>query len=105
MFASGHEPRSNAVALLEAFGLDNISISARPLRTLAPSDIRVRIRATSLNYRDLLIARGELSPPAPLPLVVLSDCAGEVAAVGRDVRRFGIGDRVVGAPLPAWIGG
>jgi NADPH:quinone reductase-like Zn-dependent oxidoreductase len=38
-------------------------------------------------------------------LVLLSDCAGEVTAIGRDVRRFKIGDRVVGAPLPAWIGG
>jgi NADPH:quinone reductase-like Zn-dependent oxidoreductase len=36
---------------------------------------------------------------------LLSDCAGEVTDIGRDVRRFGIGDRVMGAPLPAWISG
>jgi NADPH:quinone reductase-like Zn-dependent oxidoreductase len=105
MFARGHEPGANVVAQLEAFGLDNVIISARPLRRLGPTDIRVRLRAASLNHRDLLIARGEYSSLAPLPLVLLSDCAGEVMATGRDVRRFEIGDRVVGAPLPAWING
>jgi NADPH:quinone reductase-like Zn-dependent oxidoreductase len=105
MFRNGCEPRTNVVAQLDAFGLDNVRISARPLQSLAPSSIRVRIRAASLNHRDLLIARGQFSSVAPLPLVMLSDCAGEVVAVGRDVCRFKIGDRVVGAPLPAWIGG
>jgi NADPH:quinone reductase-like Zn-dependent oxidoreductase len=105
MIAKDSEPRANVVAQLDTFGLDNVSISARPLQTLADSDIRVRIRAASLNHRDLLIARGEFSPIAPLPLVLLSDCAGEVVAIGRGVDRFEIGDRVVGAPLPACIGG
>lgn len=105
MFGSDCEPRANVVAQLGAFGLDNVIIGARPLQSLASSAIRVRIRAASLNHRDLLIARGQFSPVASLPLVLLSDCAGEVAAIGRDVRRFGIGDRVVGAPLPAWTRG
>lgn len=98
-------PRMNVVGQLDAFGLDNVSISARPLQSLASSEIRVRVRATSLNHRDLLVARGQFSPVARLPLVLLSDCAGEVTDIGRDVRRFKIGDRVVGAPLPAWISG
>jgi NADPH:quinone reductase-like Zn-dependent oxidoreductase len=105
MAESGYEPRANVVAQLDAFGLDNVIISARPLQSLACSAIRVRIRAASLNHRDLLIARGQFSSVAPLPLVLLSDCAGEVTDIGRDVRRFGIGDRVMGAPLPAWISG
>src|ERR1700678_4166830 len=105
MVAIGYEPHTNVVAQLNAVGLDNVVIRARPLLSLASSDIRVRIRAASLNHRDLLIARGQFSPVAPLPLVLLSDCAGEVTAVGSDVRRFGIGDRVVAAPLPAWISG
>jgi NADPH:quinone reductase-like Zn-dependent oxidoreductase len=105
MFARGLEPGANVVAQLDAFGLDNVIIRARPLPRLGPGDIRVRIRAASLNHRDLLVARGEYSPVAPLPLVLLSDCAGEVVATGRDVRRFEISDRVVGAPLPAWLSG
>src|SRR5277367_5496581 len=98
MIASGHEPRANVVAQLDAFGLDNVMIGARPLPSLASSAIRVRIRAASLNHRDLLIARGQFSPVAPLPLVLLSDCAGEVTAIGCNARGFKIGDRVVGAP-------
>jgi NADPH:quinone reductase-like Zn-dependent oxidoreductase len=105
MGASGYDPRANIVAQLDAFGLDNVVIRARPLPDLAPSAIRVSIRAASLNHRDLLIARGQFSPVAPLPMILLSDCAGEVTAIGRDVQRFGIGDRVVAAPLPAWISG
>jgi NADPH:quinone reductase-like Zn-dependent oxidoreductase len=105
MFARGHEPGANVIAQLEAFGLDNVVIRARPLQRLGPADIRVRIHAASLNHRDLLIARGEYSPVARLPLILLSDCAGEVVATGRDVRRFEISDRVVAAPLPAWLRG
>jgi NADPH:quinone reductase-like Zn-dependent oxidoreductase len=105
MVASGYEPRANVVAQLDAFGLDNVVIRAKPLADLAPSAIRVSIRAASLNHRDLLMARGQCSPAAPLPMILLSDCAGEVTAIGRDVQRFGIGDRVVAAPLPAWIKG
>jgi NADPH:quinone reductase-like Zn-dependent oxidoreductase len=105
MVMLGYEPRANIVAQLDAFGLDNVTLSARPLQSLASQGIRVRIRAASLNHRDLLIARGQFSSIAPLPLVLLSDCAGEVTAIGRDVRRFRIGDRVVGAPLPAWTTG
>ena len=105
MIARGYVPRANVVAELNAFGLDNIVISARPLPRLGPTDICVRIRAASLNHRDLLIARGEFSPVAPLPLVLLCDGAGEVVATGQEARRFGIGDRVVATPLPAWING
>jgi NADPH:quinone reductase-like Zn-dependent oxidoreductase len=105
MFTGGSAPRANVVAELDAFGVENVVIRSRPLRNLGPSDIRVRIRAASLNHRDVRIARGDFSPIAPLPLVLLSDCAGEVAATGRDVSRFVIGDRVVAAPLPAWVNG
>lgn len=73
MFSNSDEPRANVVAQLDAFGLDNVSISSRPLQILAPSAIRVRVRGASLNHRDLLMARGQISPVAPLPLVLLSD--------------------------------
>jgi NADPH:quinone reductase-like Zn-dependent oxidoreductase len=105
MYTSGHAPLTNVIAQLDAFGMDHVVIGKRPLRELGSSEIRVRVRAASLNHKDLLVARGEFSPVGPLPLVLLSDCAGEVAAVGRDVKRFGIGDRVVGTPLPAWVDG
>jgi NADPH:quinone reductase-like Zn-dependent oxidoreductase len=95
----------NTVAELDAVGLDNIVIVRRALARLEPSQVRVRVRAASLNHRDLLVIRGQYSSESRLPLVPLSDCAGEVVEVGTDVRRFKIGDRVAAAPLPEWVTG
>jgi NADPH:quinone reductase-like Zn-dependent oxidoreductase len=63
------------------------------------------VRACSLNYRDLLILKGLYNKKLPLPLVPLSDGAGEVAAVGDGVTRLRAGDRVAGCFMPAWIDG
>jgi len=93
------------VAQLEAVGLENLVIRERPLATLKPSEIRIRVRAASLNHRDLLVARGQLGPQVHLPLVPLSDCSGEVVEIGSLVYHFNIGDRVAAAPLPDWVGG
>jgi NADPH:quinone reductase-like Zn-dependent oxidoreductase len=95
----------NTVAQLDTGGLDNIVIVRRALARLEPSQVRVRVHAASLNHRDLLVARGHRGDPGRLPLVPLSDCAGEVVEVGSDVRRFKIGDRVTVAPLPDWVTG
>ncbi|MFC6768434.1 alcohol dehydrogenase catalytic domain-containing protein, partial [Natrinema soli] len=66
----------------------------------------VRLRAASLNYRDLAIANDELAyPGATLPVVPLSDGAGEVVAVGDDVGRLSEGDRVATPFAPDWIEG
>jgi NADPH:quinone reductase-like Zn-dependent oxidoreductase len=60
----------------------------------------VRIRAVSLNYRDLVVARG--SARRARPLVPASDGAGDVVEVGRGVDALAVGDRVVGAFFPNW---
>jgi NADPH:quinone reductase-like Zn-dependent oxidoreductase len=55
----------------------------------------VRVRAASLNYRDQAVITGTYpGPPVAGDLVVLSDGAGEVTAVGEGVTRFAVGDRV-----------
>jgi NADPH:quinone reductase-like Zn-dependent oxidoreductase len=68
-------------------------------------EVLVRVRATSLNYRDLLILNGDHFANAPGNLVPVSDAAGEVAAVGDGVTRFAVGDRVIGSFHSNWIGG
>jgi NADPH:quinone reductase-like Zn-dependent oxidoreductase len=68
-------------------------------------EVLVRIRATSLNYRDLLVVKGLYSRSLPLPLIPLSDGAGEVTEVGPGVTRFKPGDRVAAAFMLSWIEG
>ena len=75
----------------------------------APSPVQdrcaVRVRATSLNFRDLLIAKGVYNPKLKLPIIPMSDAAGEVAALGEGATRFRVGDRVVSAFAPGWLEG
>ncbi|WP_257040278.1 alcohol dehydrogenase catalytic domain-containing protein [Streptomyces sp. OK228] len=59
-----------------------------------PRDILVRVRAVSLNKRDLLILNGTYPLKAVPDVIPLSDGAGEVVAVGAEVTRFAVGDRV-----------
>lgn len=87
------------------FGLDHLAHSEGASSEPDRGQIAVRIRACSLNYRDLLVARGEYDPRMKLPFVPLSDGAGEVVAVGRDVERWKVGDRVIGCFAPRWQGG
>jgi NADPH:quinone reductase-like Zn-dependent oxidoreductase len=65
----------------------------------------VRIRAVSLNYRDLLMVSGNYSRNLKLPLVPLSDGAGEVVEVGEGVTRWKAGDRVVPTFFQDWPAG
>ncbi|MGQ3413149.1 zinc-dependent alcohol dehydrogenase family protein [Natrinema sp. LN54] len=72
----------------------------------AADEALVEIRAASLNYRDLSIANSDLTyPGAELPVIPLSDGAGEVTAVGEDVQRLSEGDRVATPFAPDWVDG
>jgi len=95
--------RDNRIAQLEGVGL--LSFVTRPLAELQPREVRVRVRAASLNHRDLLVLKGQGPQPIAWPLVPLSDAAGEVVAIGTRVERFRPGDRVVAAMLPDWVSG
>lgn len=73
--------------------------------TPGPGQVLVRVRATSLNYRDYLVAKGLYNPKMPLPRVPLSDGAGEVAALGAEVSDWKVGDRVAGIFMQTWFDG
>ena len=82
-----------------------IRLEELPAPTPGPGEVLVRIKAVSLNYRDLMISRGVYNPRLRLPLIPLSDGAGEVAVTGAGVTRFKPGERVAACFMPAWVGG
>ncbi|MFY2640796.1 zinc-dependent alcohol dehydrogenase family protein [Achromobacter insuavis] len=86
-------------------GIGSLQRVERAAREPGPFEVRVRIKAVSLNFRDLMVARGDYLKVAGSPVVPASDAAGEVLAVGAGVTRFKAGDRVMGAFLPDWIDG
>ena len=86
-------------------GPDGLQVDTLAEPTPGPGEAAVRVRAASLNFRDLLVAKGLYNPRISLPYVPLSDGAGEVSAVGPGVSRFKPGDRVAAAFMPGWIAG
>lgn len=91
---------------LESFGsTDGIVLREEEEPHPGPKEIVVRVRAASLNRRDTMILHEAYPLPARRGIVPLSDGAGEVVAVGSEVRRFRPGDRVTGAYFPRWRDG
>jgi len=86
-------------------GVDGVILGTREDPIPGPGEILVRVRATSLNYRDLMVLKGGGRGPTKLGVVPLSDGAGEVVAVGGGVTRVKVGDRVIGCFHPRWFGG
>jgi NADPH:quinone reductase-like Zn-dependent oxidoreductase len=86
-------------------GTKALSLVHVPEPNLGPLDVLVRVRAVSLNHRDLLNAEGTFGDPPRWGLVPCSDCAGDVEAVGTDVTRFVTGDRVAATFFQDWAGG
>jgi NADPH:quinone reductase-like Zn-dependent oxidoreductase len=68
-------------------------------------EVLMRVHASSLNYRDLMVLKGGGRGPTKIGVVPLSDGAGEIAAIGEGVTRFKIGDRIAGCFHPRWFGG
>jgi NADPH:quinone reductase-like Zn-dependent oxidoreductase len=88
-----------------AFGLDRLVPVERPVPKPGKGEILVRIKAASLNYRDLVILKGIYKPDLKLPYVPASDGSGEVVATGEGVTRFKIGDRVLPTYIQGWQDG
>lgn len=98
-------PTVKAITLQNNPSIDNLRIVELPIPEPRRHEILIRVRATALNYRDIEIINGTYHTAFNLPLVPLSDGVGEVVAVGEEVTRFKIGDRVCSTFWQRWIGG
>ena len=90
--------------LPQANGIDAIALVERPKPAPGPRQVLVRVRAASLNFRDLVVAKGGYGRGLQLPLVPLSDGAGEVVAVGEGVTAVKPGQRVAQGTLIGYVG-
>jgi NADPH:quinone reductase-like Zn-dependent oxidoreductase len=88
------------------WGHEHLRLSTRPDPTPGPGEVLLRMKAASLNFRDLVVPdRGYGRYTGELPLIPVSDGVGEVVQVGAGVDRVAVGDRVCPMFMQRWIGG
>lgn len=97
------EATVKAIRLRHPASYANLGLEDLPALPPGPGEVTVRIFAASLNFRDMLVAKGYF--PTFDGIVPLSDGAGEVTAVGEGVTEFQPGDAVVSTFHPTWRDG
>ena len=86
--------------------LDNFRLGDYPEPTVRDYEVKIQVKATSLNYRDWALANGWFGYPGEvLPMIPFSDAAGVVTAIGAGVTKFQPGDRVAVNFFPDWHDG
>jgi NADPH:quinone reductase-like Zn-dependent oxidoreductase len=83
-------------------GLDGLRRYDAPDPVAGPGEIVVRVTAAGLNYRDLMVLRGQYGAAQPATRVPLSDGVGVVEALGEGVTGLSIGDRVIAPHFVNW---
>jgi NADPH:quinone reductase-like Zn-dependent oxidoreductase len=86
-------------------GIAGLTLRDQPVPDPGPTEALVRVHATGLNYRELLVARDTYPLPLKPDLIPVSDGAGQVVAVGTAVTRVAPGDRIVASIFPRWLDG
>jgi len=84
---------------------NRIELIDRPIPQPRRGEVVIRMLAASLNFRDVEIVRGTFQTAYRRPLIPLSDGVGEVVAVGEDITRVKLGDRVAPTFWRDWIAG
>jgi NADPH:quinone reductase-like Zn-dependent oxidoreductase len=98
-------PKTMRVLEATDFSIDALKLAERPVPKPRRGEILVRIKAASLNYRDLAILAQKYLATLALPYVPASDACGEVVEIGEDVTRFKVGDRVAPIYTQGWHDG
>ncbi|WP_409345384.1 zinc-dependent alcohol dehydrogenase family protein [Paenibacillus sp. MBLB4367] len=85
-----------AIQLTNGFGFEELTLTELGIPEPGPQEVLIRMKAASLNYRDLVILNGLMPIDIQFPFIPLSDGAGEIVAVGQGVTRVQAGQRVAG---------
>lgn len=95
-----------AFELSEFVGPDGLVLNReRTEPQVGPGEVMIRVRAASLNYRDISVSTGQYPGVLKPSLIPLSDGAGEIIDIGPAVRNALLGDRVMSAFYPHWAAG
>lgn len=86
-------------------GVDALALNDIAMPEPAPGEVLIQVKASSINYRDLSTIENPVPRGIPYPRIPNSDAAGEIVAVGANVSRFKIGDRVCSVFFQDWIDG
>jgi NADPH:quinone reductase-like Zn-dependent oxidoreductase len=86
-------------------GIEGLKLVDRDVPYPRAAEVLVRLKAATLNYRDLLTVKGGYGSRQKFPLIPVSDGAGVVESVGPGVREFAPGDRILGSFFETWLSG
>ena len=93
------------IEIRDKFGFDSLKVTDRPDPVPGPGQVVLKMKAFSLNHRDLLVVNGVGRWKPSLPRIPLSDGVSVVAATGSGVSRVKVGDRVAPIFYPNWLDG
>jgi NADPH:quinone reductase-like Zn-dependent oxidoreductase len=93
----------NAIVLKETGGPEVLRPGTADDPVAGPGEVVVELRAAALNRRDIFVRKG--IAPSPLPVILGSDGAGVIRAIGDGVRGVAEGDEVIVFPSLGWGGG
>ena len=91
------------IQLSKPGGLENLKLTDTKNPSLKDNEVLLKVHASSLNYHDLMVALGLI--PTEDKRVPLSDAAGEILEVGKDVSKWAVGDKVMSMCFPNWVSG
>ena len=91
--------------IVKGGGVDSLELNEVATPEPGPGEVRIRMRANSINYRDLTTIEDPVSRKLPFPSVPNSDGAGEITALGAGVTGVAVGDRVASCFFSDWEAG